>query len=87
MSASNTNLKKQRRHHAGPLIGITLALLVAVGLFIGYLFYTADTETRSPENGADVEGLDDAESSPATPMNESETSRGEGEQADTPDED
>ena len=48
MSASNTNLEKQKRRHAGPLIGISLALLVASGLFVAYLMYNADAEEAAP---------------------------------------
>jgi len=74
MSASKTNLEKQKRRHAGPLIGITLALLVALALFLGFLIYTADTDeaepagqTRSGETiGIPVPGA------PATQMNDPE---------------
>lgn len=52
MSAPDTNLKKQKRRHRGPLWGIIAALVLAAILFVGYLAYTVDTETPAPPPAA-----------------------------------
>ena len=48
MSASDTRIEKQARRHRGPIIGISLALVVALaqplGWFLGYLFSWAMVE-------------------------------------------
>lgn len=74
MSASKTNLEKQKRHHKGPLIGITLALLVAAGLLFGYMVYTADTDTEAPATQTQTEDPSTlpARGTPATPMDDAE---------------
>jgi len=41
MSASNTNLEKQKKRHRGPLFGIALALAWAAALFAGFMIWTA----------------------------------------------
>lgn len=41
MSASNTNLEKQKKHHKGPLVGIASVVILAVTLFLGLLAWTA----------------------------------------------
>lgn len=75
MSASKTNLEKQKRRHVGPLVGITLALLVAAGLIFGYLAYTGDTdETPPPQAQTDEPSTRPATGAPATPMNDPEMS-------------
>ena len=38
MSAPRTNLKKQRRRHKGPLIGLTLIVIFGVGLILYWIF-------------------------------------------------
>jgi len=70
MSASKTNLEKQIRRHAGPLIGIALALIVASGLFLGYLAYEADTDEAAPAAQEQIEGTNGipATGAPATPL-------------------
>lgn len=71
MSASKTNLEKQKRRHVGPLVGITLALLVAGGLFFGYMAYTADTdETPPPEAQTTEPSTRPAVGAPATPLDD-----------------
>lgn len=68
MSASNTNLEKQKRRHRGPLVGIAVALGVALALFLGYMFFLADTETPEPTGQTPTEeavGIP-AEGSPET---------------------
>ena len=42
MSSPDTNLPKQRERHAGPIIGISLALTAAAALFIYFLATQAD---------------------------------------------
>ena len=41
MSASDTNLEKQVKHHRGPFIGIALVLVWAAVLFAGLMIWTA----------------------------------------------
>jgi hypothetical protein len=45
MSAPRTNIKKQRRRHWGPLLGIAIAITVATLLFIWMVGRVADTDT------------------------------------------
>ena len=71
MSASKTNLEKQKRRHVGPLVGITLALLVAGLLFFGYMVYTADNdETPPPQAQTDEPSTRPATGAPATPLDD-----------------
>lgn len=74
MSASKTNLDKQKRRHFGPLIGITLALLVAGGLLFGYMVYTADTEDAAPATQIQTDDPSTlpAQSTPATPLEQAD---------------
>jgi len=75
MSAPDTRLEKQKKRHRGPLVGIALALLVAGGLFVAYLGYTAQTDTPTavdpvpatplPAEGAPVTPLADPDSAPS----------------------
>lgn len=53
MSAPKTDLEKQKRHHAWPLIGMALAVAVGVGL-IGWLYLSYAYESEPPE-GADTQ--------------------------------
>lgn len=62
MSASNTTLKKQKRRHKGPLIGIAIALGVAGILFLVYLLVLADPEVEDP--AADLTTEEPAEVTP-----------------------
>ncbi len=41
MSASDTNIAKQKKRHVGPLVGIAAALGFAAVLFFGFLLWTA----------------------------------------------
>lgn len=41
MSASNTNIEKQKKRHRGALAGIAFALFWAAVLFAGFLIWTA----------------------------------------------
>lgn len=65
MSSPKTDLEKQKRRHIGPLAGITIALGVALALFVAYLFYAVDSEpavdaeetpAELPETGMPAEG-------------------------------
>ena len=38
MSAPQTNIKKQRRRHKGPLVGLTLVVIFGVGLILYWIF-------------------------------------------------
>ncbi len=67
MSQPEGDLKKQKRRHIGPLAGISIALGVALLLFVGYLFYSVDSEpavdavdapAELPETGLPAEGTD-----------------------------
>ena len=69
MSAPDTSLKKQKRRHVGPIVGITAALIFVGLLFLGYLTYVADTDPSEPavvETGP--EGAMPAEGVPARPL-------------------
>ncbi len=41
MSASSTNIEKQKKRHRGPLIGIAFVLIWAAVLFAGFMIWTA----------------------------------------------
>lgn len=43
MSAPQTNIERQKRRHAGPLIGIIIAAVLAVGALFFYMTYSAQT--------------------------------------------
>lgn len=43
MSAPQTNIERQKRRHAGPLIGIVIAAVLAMGALFYYMTYTAQT--------------------------------------------
>lgn len=42
MSAPNTNLERQKRRHAGPILGIIAVLVFALGLFLAYTTVLVD---------------------------------------------
>lgn len=70
MSAPDTNLKKQKKRHIGPLIGIAVVLaLVAV---LGFSFLgSADPEAADPQPGAtapEAAAPIPGEAEPATPL-------------------
>ena len=52
MSASDTDLEKQKKHHKGPLTGIAMAVVFAVTLLAGLMIWTAyqggNPEAESP---------------------------------------
>ena len=64
MSAPDTDLKKQKKRHFGPLAGIGAVLLLVLILFLAYLGYTAVTDT--PEPAADPAQIVPEEGVPAT---------------------
>lgn len=49
MSAPDTNLDKQKKRHAGPLVGITAGLVFAAILLFAYLTFVATPEDDSPD--------------------------------------
>ena len=53
MSSPNTNLEKQKRHHAGPITGMGLGLAFAGALFIALIAWTV-FQGGEPE-GAEVQ--------------------------------
>lgn len=67
MSASKTNLEKQKRRHRGPLIGIAVALAAALILFLVYILTLADTETPEPAAEPAFEESEGLEA-PASPV-------------------
>lgn len=86
MSASNTNLEKQKRRHMAPIIGISAALIVAFGMFLAYLAYTADTDEAAAPPPAQTEAPAEiqAPGTPTTPMTEPDAAPGTIEQAPAP---
>jgi len=42
MSAPKTNIEKQERRHAGPLIGIGAAIVFGLIILIAYFFFITD---------------------------------------------
>jgi hypothetical protein len=48
MSAPDTNLKKQEKRHAGPLIGISAGILLVIVLITGFIFL----QVSPPEDDA-----------------------------------
>ncbi len=55
MSAPDTNLKKQKRRHKGPLVGMTIAVLLALALLIGLVFNVIGGDTQTDEVPPSVE--------------------------------
>lgn len=50
MSAPNTNLEKQEKRHAGPLIGIVACIAFAAILLVAYFgFIVDDVEDGAPD--------------------------------------
>lgn len=49
MSAPNTNVEKQEKRHAGPLIGITAGLIFVGVILLGYIFFIATPAENSPD--------------------------------------
>lgn len=50
MSAPNTNLEKQEKRHAGPLIGITAGIAFVAVILLGYIFFIATPADDTPDN-------------------------------------
>ncbi len=53
MSAPQTNIEKQKRKHKGPLIGMAIGVVFAVGMLALLIGYTAD-EAGAPD-GAEIQ--------------------------------
>lgn len=62
MTPPDTNLRKQRKRHKGPLIGMALAVIVAV-LFLGWLF--SRTLMGTPEEPTAPAQVEDSTGMPA----------------------
>ncbi|WP_308914919.1 hypothetical protein [Jannaschia sp. LMIT008] len=59
MSAPNTNLEKQEKRHAGPLIGITACIVFAAIIITAYFgFIAAPAEDGAVDAGAAVTATD-----------------------------
>ncbi|SFS05077.1 hypothetical protein [Yoonia litorea] len=55
MSASETNIEKQKTRHRGPLVGFAFALFWAGALFLGLLIWTAyQSDEPTAESPAQV---------------------------------
>lgn len=70
MTAPDTNLKKQKRRHRGPLVGMTVAVAVAVALLMWLLFRTltgTPETTEQPRAPAESTEAVPAESDAAAP--------------------
>ena len=53
MSAPQTNIEKQEKRHAGPLIGITAGLILAAVLLVAFIFFNTDS-AEDADTGATV---------------------------------
>ena len=99
MSAPNTDLEKQEKRHAGPLIGITAGIILAIVLLVSYIFFIATPDevsepdqVQSPDiNQVAPEAVEDGTVDPEAPITtapESEgsaTTRGDGRDGDIED--
>ena len=56
MSAPNTNIEKQARHHRGPLIGMAVAVLFGV-LMIVYWLFEESAQSDPPASQDAVESV------------------------------
>ena len=52
MTAPDTNLKKQKKHHKGPLIGMAVAVTVAVVFLVWMLSNNLGTDTAEEDQSA-----------------------------------
>ena len=52
MTAPDTNLKKQKKRHKGPLIGMAVAVTVAVLFLLWMLSQNLVTDTPDPDQAA-----------------------------------
>ncbi len=58
MSAPNTNVEKQQKRHAGPLVGIVAGVAFVAVILLGFVFFT----TGGGDEDVDVAIPADAES-------------------------
>ncbi|MCE6961664.1 hypothetical protein LAZ40_21770 [Cereibacter sphaeroides] len=56
MSASENNLEKQKRRHRGPLIGIIVVVVFALGLLLWWVTYEVAEGEAPRGSGAQVDG-------------------------------
>lgn len=50
MSAPDTNVDRQKRRHAGPLVGMAVVVIFALALLFGlYVWLTAEAEEPAAE--------------------------------------
>lgn len=49
MSAPDTNIDKQKKRHAGPIIGITAGLVFVALCLVAYLVYTSSPSTEGDD--------------------------------------
>lgn len=68
MSAPDTNLKKQKRRHFGPIAGISAVLAIVAVMFLGYLAYNASGDPPAPASESEPGAGLPAETAPATPQ-------------------
>ena len=78
MSAPHTNMDKERRRHIGPLIGMIVVVIFALGLLFWLMIRTADqgtpTETNAPQiDGRTGEATEQAPVDPTEPQESNET--------------
>ena len=50
MSAPDTDVEKQAKRHAGPIIGITAGLIFGTIILVAYLFFIASPDDNTPDN-------------------------------------
>lgn len=68
MSAPNTNIDKQQRRHKGPLIGMIVVVIFALGLFTYWLMYeAAGTENPVGEGQTELPASDVQDGAVSTP--------------------
>ncbi|WP_299815034.1 hypothetical protein [uncultured Jannaschia sp.] len=60
MSAPNTNVEKQSRRHAGPIIGMAAGLAFVAIILVGYFFWVASPSTEEADtiDGNDAQIVD-----------------------------
>lgn len=49
MSAPETNVDKQKKRHAGPIIGISAGLVFVAIILVAYLVYTSSPSTEGDD--------------------------------------
>lgn len=64
MSAPNTNVEKQQKRHAGPLIGITAGLAFVAVILLGYIFFIATPDVDTPDTTLPGEAIPSASPDP-----------------------